>query len=81
VQSVFIKVPKVAMGTEEGEVIAWHAAEGAELTRGDDLVEIEFDKATQVLPSPVSGTLEEICVAPGTVVQVGDRLCRVACES
>jgi pyruvate dehydrogenase E2 component (dihydrolipoamide acetyltransferase) len=80
-QSVFIKVPKVAMGTEEGEVIAWHVAVGAELAKGDDLVEIEFDKASQVLPSPVSGTLEEICVAPGTVVQVGDRLCRVACES
>jgi pyruvate/2-oxoglutarate dehydrogenase complex dihydrolipoamide acyltransferase (E2) component len=81
VQSVFIKVPKVAMGTEEGAVVAWHVTVGAKLTRGDDLVEIEFDKATQVLPSPVSGTLEEISVEPGTVVQVGDRLCRVACES
>lgn len=80
-ESVFIKVPKIAMGTVEGEVVAWHVAVGAKLARGDDLVEIDFDKVSQVLPTPVSGTLEEICVEPGTVVQVGDRLCRVACES
>jgi len=45
-------------------LVAWLVETGAQVSEGDDLLEIETDKATFVIPAPVDGTLHEILVQP-----------------
>ncbi|HVR88107.1 MAG TPA: dihydrolipoamide acetyltransferase family protein [Candidatus Limnocylindria bacterium] len=56
-------LPKLGLTMEEGRVVAWHHAEGDAVREGDVLFEVETDKATMEVPSPVSGVLRRILVA------------------
>lgn len=69
-QQTEIRLPQLSMGMSDAEVVEWHAAEGAPVTEGADLVEIEAEKAREVLPAPASGTLVRIDAEPGAVVEV-----------
>lgn len=55
-----------------GTVALWHAQEGAVLREGDDLLEINTDKAAFVVPAPQGGTLVERRVQEGESVAVGE---------
>lgn len=65
-----LSMPKLSDTMEEGTVLAWLVADGAVVTRGQPLVEIETDKADMTVESPESGTLH-IIAAPGAVLPVG----------
>lgn len=65
-----IRLPQLSMGMSDAEVVEWYVAEGATVEEGADLVEIEAEKAREVLPAPVSGTLTKIVAAPGDIVEV-----------
>ncbi len=52
-----ITVPKWGLEMEEGTLVEWHIEEGDQISAGDDLVEIETEKVTNVVESPVSGML------------------------
>ena len=47
------KLPDLGEGLTEGEVARWLVAEGQEIAEDDPLVEIQTDKATVEIPSPV----------------------------
>ena len=57
-----IILPKLGLTMEEGRVVAWHRAVGDAIAEGDVLFEVETDKATLEVPSPVSGVLRQILV-------------------
>jgi pyruvate dehydrogenase E2 component (dihydrolipoamide acetyltransferase) len=59
-------------------VVAWHAAEGAEVAAGDDLLEIETTKITNVFEAPAAGTLRRVVAAEGETVLVGALLAVIA---
>ena len=59
---------------ESAVVVEWLCAAGATLREGDDLVEVETEKTTFVVPSPAAGVLAEILVHVGDRVGVGDVL-------
>lgn len=65
-----IRLPQLSMGMSDAEVVEWYVAEGETVEEGADLVEIEAEKAREVLPAPVSGTLTKIVAAPGDIVDV-----------
>jgi len=73
-----ITMPKWGLAMEEGMVVAWLAAEGSSLEAGQDLLEIETTKITNVYESPVAGTLRRSIVAEGETVPVGALLGLVA---
>ncbi|RMF34941.1 MAG: acetoin dehydrogenase dihydrolipoyllysine-residue acetyltransferase subunit [Alphaproteobacteria bacterium] len=66
-----ITMPKWGLAMQEGTVSEWLVEPGAEITAGDEIVEIETSKITNVFESPVSGTLRRIVVAAGQTVPVG----------
>ncbi len=66
-----ITMPKWGLAMEEGQVIAWHVEEGAEIKAGDELVDIETSKITNVYESPVGGILRRRVVAEGETLPVG----------
>ena len=70
------RLPDLAEGVAEGEVVAWHVAEGDRVEEDDVLAEVETDKALVEVPSPYAGVVVERCAAAGEVVPVGEVLVR-----
>ena len=62
---------------DEATVSFWQVDEDESVEEGDDLVEMATDKASFVVPSPVTGVLREIVEDEGAPVTVGDVLCRI----
>lgn len=67
---VEVRLPQWGMGMTEGEVVEWLKAVGDSVAEGEGLVEIETAKVTEVLESPVTGTLVETLAEVGAVVEV-----------
>ena len=66
------KLPDLGEGIHEGEVLAVPVEIGQEVKEGDIILEVETDKAAVEIPSPFTGSVQEILVKPGDVVNVGD---------
>jgi len=63
-------MPKLSDTMEEGTVLGWLVPDGAVVTRGQPIVEIETDKADMTVESPEHGPLR-IMAAEGSVHPVG----------
>jgi pyruvate dehydrogenase E2 component (dihydrolipoyllysine-residue acetyltransferase) len=70
-------MPRLSDSMEEGTVLAWMKAVGDEVAVGDELVEIETDKANMVYESDVAGTLTEILADEGATLPIGEVIARV----
>ncbi|WCB93079.1 Dihydrolipoyllysine-residue acetyltransferase component of pyruvate dehydrogenase complex [Baekduia alba] len=69
-------MPKLSDSMEEGTILTWLKADGETVAAGEDLVEIETDKATVTHPADAAGVLS--IVAPeGTSLPVGATIARV----
>ena len=75
-----IQMPSLSDAMEEGTVLTWLKAAGDHVEQGDELVEIETDKATMTYESPASGVLE-IVAETGTSIPVGAVIARLVTVS
>lgn len=50
-------MPKVDMDMASGKIMSWHVSEGATVSKGDPLFDIETDKAAMEVEAPDSGVL------------------------
>lgn len=66
-----IKVPALGESVSEATVAKWFKQPGDAVNADEPLVELETDKVTVEVPSPVSGALASISAAEGTDVEVG----------
>jgi pyruvate dehydrogenase E2 component (dihydrolipoamide acetyltransferase) len=73
-----IGMPKWGLAMTEGKVNAWLVAEGAEIATGDEILEIETSKITNVFESPVAGLLRRKVAGEGETLPVGALLGVVA---
>jgi len=69
-------MPRLSDSMEEGTILKWLKDDGQSITKGDDLVEIETDKATMTYAAEVAGVLH-IVAAEGTTLPVGATIGRV----
>ena len=74
-----IKMPRVGETVDEVYLVGWNKAVGDVIAVGDDLMEVETDKATVQVPSPAAGTLLEIFFKDGDEIKTGDAI--AICES
>ena len=72
-----VVMPRLSDSMEEGTVLQWLKQVGDEVAVGDELVEIETDKANMAYESDVAGTLSEILVQEGETVPIGTPIARV----
>jgi pyruvate dehydrogenase E2 component (dihydrolipoamide acetyltransferase) len=72
-----IVMPRLSDSMEEGTVLRWLKAAGDEVAVGDELVEIETDKANMVYESDLAGTIVEVLAQEGDTLPVGDPIARV----
>lgn len=71
------KLPDIGEGVTEGEIVKWHVAEGQDIKKDQDMVEVMTDKVTVKIPSPVEGKVIKIMFPEGKVAQVGSVLLQV----
>jgi pyruvate dehydrogenase E2 component (dihydrolipoamide acetyltransferase) len=70
-----IVMPKLSDTMEEGAVANWLKKEGESIDEGQDLVEIETDKATMAYASSAEGVILKILLQPKKSAPLGAPLC------
>ena len=72
-----IIVPTLGESVSDATIARWIKKAGDVVAADEPVVELETDKVTLEVPSPVAGTLSELVVAEGDTVEVGALLARV----
>ncbi|MEM6430620.1 MAG: 2-oxoglutarate dehydrogenase complex dihydrolipoyllysine-residue succinyltransferase [Deinococcota bacterium] len=75
--AVELKVPEVGESITEVFIGDWLKSEGDSVSRDEALVEIETDKATLEVPSPVAGVLSKVLKQAGDSANVGEVIAHV----
>ena len=70
-----VVMPRLSDTMEEGTILRWLKRDGEALRRGEELVEIETDKATMTYESDQDGVLE-IVASEGDTLAVGELIAR-----
>ncbi|MGR3342649.1 MAG: 2-oxoglutarate dehydrogenase complex dihydrolipoyllysine-residue succinyltransferase [Paracoccaceae bacterium] len=68
--SIEVRVPALGESVTEATIATWFKTPGEAVTVDEMLCELETDKVTVEVPSPVAGTLGEIVAAEGDTVGV-----------
>jgi pyruvate dehydrogenase E2 component (dihydrolipoamide acetyltransferase) len=68
------KLPDLAEGMVEGELVGWLIAAGDMVKAEQPVAEVMTDKATVVIPSPVAGKAVELPWHAGDIVKIGQVL-------
>ena len=72
-----VVMPRLSDSMEEGTILQWFKQVGDEVAVGDELVEIETDKANMAYESDLAGTLTEILAEEGATLPIGEVIARV----
>jgi len=75
-----VVMPRLSDSMEEGTILQWLKQVGDEIAVGDELVEIETDKANMAYESDVAGTLSEVLVQEGETVAIGTPIAKVGAD-
>ncbi len=71
-EEINVEVPTVGESISEVQIGQWLKSEGDWVASGEDLVEIETEKASVQIPSPASGFLQQISKATEAFANVGE---------
>ncbi len=72
-----IVMPRLSDSMEEGTILGWLKKVGDEIAVGEEIVEIETDKANMAYESDLAGTLTEILAEEGATLPIGSPIARV----
>jgi len=73
-----VQVPKTGgMNTSKVSVVRWLKRVGDTIRKGEPVVELETEKVSYELDSPVDGTLRKILAQEKAEVPIGDPLCEI----
>src|SRR5689334_21395796 len=76
-----VVMPRLSDSMEEGTILTWLKQVGDEVAVGDELVEIETDKANMAYEADVAGTLTEILAQEGETLPIGSPIARIGEEN
>jgi pyruvate dehydrogenase E2 component (dihydrolipoamide acetyltransferase) len=77
---VDVIMPALGMAQDTGKVLRWLKSDGASVTKGEPLLEVETDKVTVEVEAPADGTLAGIRAQDGVEVPVGTVIALVLAE-
>ena len=71
-------MPQLGESVTEGTIARWLKAEGDEVEKDEPIAEVDTDKVSAELPSPLAGRIERLLVPEGATVEVGTEIALVA---
>jgi pyruvate dehydrogenase E2 component (dihydrolipoamide acetyltransferase) len=71
-----VAMPRLSDSMEEGTILKWLKSDGDEVSKGEELVEIETDKANMTYEADESGTLS-IVAKEGDTLAVGETIAKI----
>src|SRR5262245_55158482 len=72
-----VKLPELGENVPGGQVVDIKVSPGGDVREGQPLVEVEADKASVEVPSPLAGRLVKFLVKKGDHVNTGQTLCLI----
>src|SRR5215210_2340580 len=66
-----VKLPNLGEGADSGTVVGILVKPGAQIKKGQSIIELETGKAVAPIPSPSAGTVTNIRVKEGEKISVG----------
>jgi pyruvate dehydrogenase E2 component (dihydrolipoamide acetyltransferase) len=72
-----VVMPRLSDSMEEGTILKWLVSEGDEVKRGQEIVEIETDKANMTYESDTDGALIEIVAQEGDTLPIGEVIAKI----
>jgi pyruvate dehydrogenase E2 component (dihydrolipoamide acetyltransferase) len=72
-----ITMPRLSDSMEEGTILKWLVSEGDEVSKGQEIVEIETDKANMTYEADTAGTVVELVASEGDTLALGEVIARV----
>ena len=72
-----IDLPQVGESVTEGTIQKWLKKPGDKISKYDPLVEVETDKVTMEVPSPVNGVMGAIIAQEGSTIPMGAPICEM----
>src|SRR5919199_194182 len=73
-----LKVPTLGMDMEEATIVRWLVEEGAEVEKGEPVLEIDTDKTSFEIEAPAGGIIRNLRGEEGETLPVGTTLAYVA---
>jgi pyruvate dehydrogenase E2 component (dihydrolipoamide acetyltransferase) len=73
-----LKVPKLGMDMEEASILRWLVEEGAQVQKGDPVIEIDTDKVSYEVEANADGIISSLRGEEGETVPVGATLAYIA---
>ena len=70
--SIEITMPRVAETVDSVYLVSWLTAVGDMVNEGEDLLEVETDKAQLTVPSPASGKITELRFTIDAEIKTGE---------
>ncbi len=71
-----VAMPRLSDSMEEGTILKWLKSDGDEVSKGEELVEIETDKANMTYEADQDGTLK-IVAQEGDTLSVGETIAQI----
>ena len=75
--STEIKLPSLGEGVESGDVLEIVVKVGDVIKKGQSIVELETDKATVSVPSPLAGKILSLAIKEGETIKIGTVLASI----
>src|SRR4051812_50165600 len=72
-----VVMPRLSDSMEEGTILKWLVSEGDEVKRGQEIVEIETDKANMTYEADTDGALVEIVAQEGDTLPIGEVIAKI----
>lgn len=72
-----IPMPRLSDTMKDGYIVAWYKSVGDSISAGENLVDIESDKATVTYPVEQTGVVRELLADVDDEVAVGQTIARL----
>src|SRR4051812_14297544 len=76
-----VTMPRLSDSMEEGTILKWLVSEGDEVSKGQEIVEIETDKANMTYEADTAGTVVEVVAFEGDTLGLGEVIARIGDRS
>src|SRR3954447_4892954 len=72
-----VTMPRLSDSMEEGTILKWLVSAGDEVEKGQEIVEIETDKANMTYEADTAGSIVELVASEGDTLALGEVIARI----